>query len=83
MTQKSIQIIFYTKHTLRIKRSQKGSFWYFKFYFDVNVNDLTISTYRLDFTERQLEMMTFEMKDKICAIVEDVEYKVGAARLSF
>jgi len=30
---------------------------------------------RLDFTERQLEMMTFEMKDKICAIVEDVEYK--------
>ena len=32
---------------------------------------------RLDFTERQLEMMTFEMKDKICAIVEDVEYKVS------
>ena len=31
---------------------------------------------RLDFTERQLEMMTYEMKDKICAIVEDVEYKV-------
>ena len=30
-----------------------------------------------DFTERQLEMMTFEMKDKICAIVEDVEYKVS------
>ena len=49
----------------------------------VNDNDWTISTYRLDFTERQLEMMTFEMKDKICAIVEDVEYKVGAARLSF
>merc|ERR1719154_356498 len=34
---------------------------------------------RLDFTERQLEMMTFEMKDKICAIVEDVEYKVAKA----
>lgn len=32
---------------------------------------------RLDFTERQLEMMTYEMKDKICAIVEDVEYKVA------
>ena len=32
---------------------------------------------RLDFTERQLEMMTAEMKDKICAIVEDVEYKVA------
>jgi len=34
---------------------------------------------RLDFTERQLELMTFEMKDKICAIVEDVEYKVAKA----
>merc|ERR1712142_112626 len=32
---------------------------------------------RLDFTERQLELMTHEMKDKICAIVEDVEYKVA------
>jgi len=32
---------------------------------------------RLDFTERQLEFMTAEMKDKICAIVEDVEYKVA------
>ena len=32
---------------------------------------------RLDFTERQLEMMTSEMKDKICALVEDVEYKVA------
>jgi len=32
---------------------------------------------RLDFTERQLEMMTAEMKDKICALVEDVEYKVA------
>ena len=32
--------------------------------------------YRLDFTERQLELMTAEMKDKITAIVEDVEYKV-------
>jgi len=34
---------------------------------------------KLDFTERQLEMMTSEMKDKICAIVEDVEYKVAKA----
>merc|ERR1719317_885553 len=34
---------------------------------------------RLDFTERQLELMTHEMKDKICAIVEDVEYKVAKA----
>lgn len=34
---------------------------------------------RLDFTERQLELMTAEMKDKICAIVEDVEYKVAKA----
>merc|ERR1719402_110690 len=34
---------------------------------------------RLDFTEQQLELMTFEMKDKICAIVEDVEYKVAKA----
>lgn len=34
---------------------------------------------RLDFTERQLELMTCEMKDKICAIVEDVEYKVAKA----
>ena len=32
--------------------------------------------YRLDFTERQLEMMTAEQKDKICTLVEDVEYKV-------
>ena len=32
---------------------------------------------RLHFTEQQLELMTFEMKDKICAIVEDVEYKVS------
>lgn len=31
---------------------------------------------RLHFTEQQLELMTYEMKDKICAIVEDVEYKV-------
>ena len=35
-----------------------------------------ISNYRLDFTERQLEMMTAEQKDKICTLVEDVEYKV-------
>merc|ERR1719244_2380734 len=34
---------------------------------------------RLDFTERQLELMTAEMKDKICAIVEDVEYTVAKA----
>jgi predicted GTPase/gas vesicle protein len=34
---------------------------------------------RLDFTERQLEMMTYEMKDKISSIVEDVEYKVAKA----
>jgi len=34
---------------------------------------------RLDFTESQLEMMTYEMKDKISAIVEDVEYKVAKA----
>jgi len=34
---------------------------------------------RLDFTERQLELMTGEMKDKITAIVEDVEYKVAKA----
>jgi len=34
---------------------------------------------RLDFTERQLELMTSEMKDKITAIVEDVEYKVAKA----
>jgi len=34
---------------------------------------------RLDFTERQLELMTSEMKDKITTIVEDVEYKVAKA----
>merc|ERR1712198_63572 len=34
---------------------------------------------RLHFTEQQLELMTYEMKDKICAIVEDVEYKVAKA----
>ena len=34
---------------------------------------------RLDFTSRQLEMMTLESKDKICALVEDVEYKVAKA----
>jgi len=34
---------------------------------------------RLDFTERQLELMTHEMKDKICTLVEDVEYKVAKA----
>ncbi|XP_023348232.1 transmembrane GTPase Marf [Eurytemora carolleeae] len=33
--------------------------------------------HRLDFTERELEFMTLEMKDKICAIVEDVEWKSG------
>jgi len=34
---------------------------------------------RLDFTSRQLEMMTLESKDKICSLVEDVEYKVAKA----
>ena len=34
---------------------------------------------RLDFTSRQLEMMTLESKDKICCLVEDVEYKVAKA----
>ena len=31
---------------------------------------------RLDFTEKQLELMTLEMKEKIHQITEDVEYKV-------
>ena len=31
---------------------------------------------RLDFTEKQLELMTGEMKEKISGITEDVEYKV-------
>jgi len=34
---------------------------------------------RMEFTESQLEFMTAEMKDKICALVEDVEYKVARA----
>ena len=34
---------------------------------------------RLDFTEKQLELMTGEMKEKISGITEDVEYKVGKA----
>ena len=34
---------------------------------------------RCDFTEKQLELMTLEMKEKIHLITEDVEYKVSAA----
>ncbi len=34
---------------------------------------------RCDFTEKQLELMTLEMKEKIHQITEDVEYKVGKA----
>ena len=34
---------------------------------------------RCDFTEKQLELMTLEMKEKIHLITEDVEYKVGKA----
>jgi mitofusin len=34
---------------------------------------------RCDFTEKQLELMTMEMKEKIHLITEDVEYKVGKA----
>ncbi len=34
---------------------------------------------RCDFTEKQLELMTLEMKEKIQQITEDVEYKVGRA----
>ena len=34
---------------------------------------------RCDFTEKQLELMTLEMKEKIHLITEDVEYKVRAA----
>nr|CAG4640638.1 EOG090X01A3 [Eulimnadia texana] len=34
---------------------------------------------RLDFTEKQLQLITMEMKDKICKIVEDVEHKVSKA----
>ncbi len=34
---------------------------------------------RCDFTEKQLELMTQEMKEKIHQITEDVEYKVGKA----
>ena len=30
---------------------------------------------RCDFTEKQLELMTLEMKEKIHLITEDVEYK--------
>ena len=32
---------------------------------------------RCDFTMKQLDLMTLEMKQKINAITEDVEYKVG------
>ena len=31
---------------------------------------------RLDFTEKQLQLVTVEMKDKICKMVEEVEHKV-------
>ena len=34
---------------------------------------------RCDFTMKQLDLMTLEMKQKITAITEDVEYKVGKA----
>lgn len=30
----------------------------------------------LDFTEKQLQLITVEMKDKICKMVEEVEHKV-------
>lgn len=31
----------------------------------------------LDFTEKQLQLVTVEMKDKICKMVEEVEHKVA------
>ncbi len=31
---------------------------------------------RLDLTEKQLQLVTVEMKDKICKMVEEVEHKV-------
>lgn len=31
----------------------------------------------LDFTEKQLQLVTVEMKDKICKMVEEVEHKVN------
>jgi len=34
---------------------------------------------RLDFTEKQLQLVTVEMKDKICKMVEEVEHKVSKA----
>ena len=34
---------------------------------------------RCDFTIKQLDLMTLEMKEKIHAITEEVEYKVGKA----
>nr|CAG4644576.1 EOG090X01A3 [Leptodora kindtii] len=33
----------------------------------------------LDFTEKQLQLITVEMKDKICKMVEEVEHKVSKA----
>lgn len=33
----------------------------------------------LDFTEKQLQLVTVEMKDKICKMVEEVEHKVSKA----
>jgi len=34
---------------------------------------------RLDLTEKQLQLVTVEMKDKICKMVEEVEHKVSKA----
>lgn len=34
----------------------------------------------LDFTEKQLQLVTVEMKDKICKMVEEVEHKVQQKR---
>lgn len=33
----------------------------------------------LDFTEKQLQLVTVEMKDKICKMVEEVEHKVRSS----
>lgn len=37
----------------------------------------------LDFTEKQLQLVTVEMKDKICKMVEEVEHKVSKTRKAF
>ena len=34
----------------------------------------------LDFTEKQLQLVTVEMKDKICKMVEEVEHKVQQSK---